>query len=147
MNERSCDCWLIDTDDGTRAKATWLSLHDAVRLRDVAGQVAEGYTYGPDWWWSTDEGWTAMLEVEVEGQPSVIVEMSEVCTLTPLAAITSRPTMLAEVTRLIDAATAMPSGEEHFVQMVLDEHSTLDVTVRRNEHRCKPGPRPTRPLL
>ena len=137
---QACTCWNIETDNGEPAKMGWLRLHDSVRLVTRDGTSAEGWTHGVDRRrMGGIEGATIALEMCSGG--IITVEARDIATITPAVGTTDADSLLRDVAAAVRGVGAMPESEAQVFVLILDGHTTLDVSLRKRRHPCSPHPR------
>lgn len=137
-----CSCASVLAEDGSVSPAGWVCLHEEVRLVRTGGFAVSGTSYGPEWIINSDGRATTALIVEPEDGDPVGVHMNEVVTLTPLGDRSDVAAAIGRVTDLVRRAGDLAANEDHYVPLILDAHTTVEVTVRKTTHPCKPGSHP-----
>lgn len=137
-----CTCWIFESERGTKVKATWACLHDEVRVASKDGTTAQGWSVGLDWWGPADDA-SIMIQVEPDApMPVTVIDLRDIATVTPVGNMSDPDRLLQWITNAVAAADALPEGKDESQRLILDEHTTLEVTIRRERHRCDPGPKP-----
>lgn len=142
-SESMCTCWVVTTELGTRVPAGWVTRHPEVRLVCRDGRIVTGWALDPSWC-GTDEGAIPLLEVEVEGSEDVVASKDEIATLTPLGGYDDLLAFREAVDRTlqIDAAALLANPDLGELTLIVDAHTTLEVSAVVRRHGCSPGSPP-----
>lgn len=135
VTHSTCTCWRLPTADGRVLPMRFACLHDEIRVTTRTGQTIQGFSFGAEWFGGPD-GPEALLQVDPEGGDSVILEETAIETLTPVEGRPDRSAVLDEVSGLIDRAAAGEQVDD--LWLVVGDHETIEVTVRRHVHPCAP---------
>lgn len=136
-----CTCWMADQGNGAVAPARWVSLHRSVCLITTDGRTAIGYSYGPEWCGPAEIA-EVVIEVEPDGGDPVSLPLSQVGTLTPVGDLSDPLQAVQQVARLVASPRDLPVGEDSHVLHIVDAHTTLEITIRKEVHSCLPGRSP-----
>ena len=133
----NCSCWRLPTEHGEILPLAYVCAHDEVRLALTDGRVVQGFSLGADWW-SGPYGPEVWMEIERSGDESVIVAKTDITSATPVGGYTDRTEFFALVQGMIDGRV----DREDPIRLIVDEHTTIEVTVEAHSLACAPPRHP-----
>lgn len=134
-----CQCLRLPDETDRPLPATWVAMHNEVRVVTKDGRRATGWTMGP-LWAATPTGPELILEVDVEGAESVAFTVDEIATWTPVSGVTDLADFLTRVQAAVQRAAVTADPQPTALKLILDAHAELEVTAHYTRHPCEPMP-------
>jgi hypothetical protein len=135
VSNPTCTCWRFPTLDGQVLPLRFVCLHDEVHVTTRGGEHIKGWSYGAQWI-RTPDGPVCAVEVEPRGGDVVHFLKEAIATVTPIGGYTDHREFLDAVASLVDRMA--PGEPEEYVHLLVGDHETVQVTVKKESHPCAP---------
>lgn len=112
-------------------------MHDEVKVVCHDGREATGFSLGAGWWGPASDP-RVMLEVESADATGLVVGIDEVESLTPKGGHEDVEEFVAMVANAVRTASMRGQVDGDPMVLIVGSHSTLEVTLRVDDHPCCP---------